>query len=83
MTSALASRARVLRGCLTVLALALVPLAPPAIADATPSAEHPGAFVAAMNVTYFACLVLMIVALLASFMRGGTKIEAASSAGTL
>src|SRR5438128_1531769 len=51
--------------------------------DATPSAEHPGAFVAAMNVTYFACLVLMIVALLASFLRGGTKIEAASSAGTL
>ena len=50
------------------------------VADATPSAEHPGAFVAAMNVTYFACLVLMIVALLASFMRGGTKIEAASSA---
>jgi len=49
-------------------------------ADAMPSAEHPGAFVAAMNVTYFACLVLMIVALLASFMRGGTKIEAASSA---
>jgi len=33
-----------------------------------------------MNVTYFACLVLMVVALLASFMRGGTKIEAASSA---
>src|SRR6266545_4851735 len=53
------------------------------LADATPSAEDPGAFVAAMNVTYFACLVLMIVALLASFMRGGTKIEAASSAGTL
>ena len=50
------------------------------VADATPSAEHPGAFVAAMNVTYFTCLVLMIVALLASFMRGGTKIEAASSA---
>jgi MFS family permease len=50
------------------------------VADATPSAEHPGAFVAAMNVTYFACLVLMIVALLASFMRGGTKIEAASIA---
>jgi len=49
-------------------------------ANAMPSAEHPGAFVAAMNVTYFACLVLMIVALLASFMRGGTKIEAASSA---
>ena len=49
-------------------------------ANAMPSAEHPGAFVAAMNVTYFACLVLMIVALLASFMRGGIKIEAASSA---
>jgi endonuclease/exonuclease/phosphatase family metal-dependent hydrolase len=38
VTSALASRARILRGCLTVLALALVPLAPPAIANATPSA---------------------------------------------
>ena len=36
MTSALASRARILLRCLTVLAL--VPLAPPAIANATPSA---------------------------------------------
>ena len=48
-------------------------------ADATPSAAHPRAFVAAMNVTYLACLALMVVALLASFMRGGTKIEAAAS----
>ena len=49
------------------------------VADATPSAEHPRAFVASMNVTYLACLALMVVALLASFMRGGTKIEAAAS----
>ena len=49
--------------------------------DATPSAVHPGAFVASMNLTYVACLVLMVVALPASFMRGGTKIEAASSSG--
>jgi len=49
--------------------------------DATPSAVHPGAFVASMKLTYVACLVLMVVALPASFMRGGTKIEAASSSG--
>ena len=48
------------------------------IADATPSAAHPQAFVAAMRVTYLACLVLLAVALLASQMRGGTKIVAAS-----
>jgi MFS family permease len=48
------------------------------LADATPSAAEPQAFVAAMNVTYLACLVLMGVALVASFMRGGTRIEAAS-----
>ena len=49
------------------------------LADATPSAAEPKAFVAAMNVIYFACLLLMLVALGASFMRGGTKIEAATS----
>src|SRR5258705_270512 len=49
------------------------------VADATPSAAEPRAFVAAMNVIYFACLTLMLVALGASFMRGGTRIEAASS----
>ena len=48
------------------------------IADATPSAAHPPAFVAAMRVTYLACLVLLAVALLASQMRGGIKIVAAS-----
>jgi hypothetical protein len=49
------------------------------IADATPSAAHPRAFVASMNVAYGACLALMAVALFASFLRGGTKIEAAIS----
>jgi EmrB/QacA subfamily drug resistance transporter len=49
------------------------------LADAAPSAADPRAFVASMNVTYLACLVLMAVALGASFMRGGTKIEAATS----
>jgi EmrB/QacA subfamily drug resistance transporter len=50
------------------------------IADATPSPAEPRAFVAAMNVSYFACLALMAFALFASFLRGGTKIEAATSA---
>ena len=31
-----------------------------------------------MNVAYLACVVLLVVALLSSFMRGGTRIEAAS-----
>jgi MFS family permease len=48
------------------------------LADATPSPGRPQAFVAAMHVTDFACLVLMAVALVPSFMRGGTKIEAAA-----
>jgi len=46
--------------------------------DATPGAADPSAFVASMKVVYFACLALMVVALVASLMRGGTKIEAAS-----
>jgi MFS family permease len=46
--------------------------------DATPSAGDPAAFVASMNVTYAACLALMLVALAASLLRGGTKIEAAT-----
>ena len=50
------------------------------IADATPSATQPQAFVASMNVAYFACLALMAFAFFASFLRGGTKIEAAASA---
>ena len=49
------------------------------VADATPSAADPRAFVSAMNVIYLACLLLMLMALGASFMRGGTRIEAASS----
>jgi MFS family permease len=48
------------------------------VPDATPSAAQPLAFVSAMNVIYLACFLLMLVALGASFMRGGTKIEAAS-----
>ncbi len=48
------------------------------IAGATPSAAHPRAFVASMNVAYLACLALLVVALLSSFLRGGTRIEAAS-----
>jgi len=32
-----------------------------------------------MNVAYFACLALMACAFFASFLRGGTKIEAATS----
>ena len=50
------------------------------IADATPSAGQPQAFVASMNVAYFACLALMAFTFFASFLRGGTKIEAAASA---
>ena len=50
------------------------------VADATPSAAEPRAFVASMNVAYFACLALMAFAIFASFLRGGTKIEAADSA---
>jgi MFS family permease len=48
------------------------------IPDATPSADFPGPFVAAMRTTYAACLGLMAVALVASLMRGGRRIEAAS-----
>ena len=48
---------------------------------ASPSAANPDAFVASMNVTYVACLAFMVLALLASFLRGGTRIEAAPSPG--
>ncbi len=50
------------------------------LADATPSAAHPQAFVASMNVAYLACLALLVIALFSSFLRGGTKIEAAVAA---
>jgi EmrB/QacA subfamily drug resistance transporter len=48
------------------------------VPDATPSAEAPGPFVAAMSATYAVCFVLMAVALAASLMRGGRRVEAAS-----
>jgi EmrB/QacA subfamily drug resistance transporter len=48
------------------------------IADATPSADAPGPFVAAMSATYAGCLVIMLVALVASLMRGGRRIAAAA-----
>jgi len=48
------------------------------IPDATPSADAPGPFVAAMSATYAVCFVLMAVALVASLMRGGRRVEAAA-----
>ena len=48
------------------------------IPDATPSADAPGPFVAAMSTTYAVCFVLMTAALVASLMRGGRRIEAAA-----
>jgi MFS family permease len=47
--------------------------------DAPPSAAVPQAFVASINVTYLACLAPMMLALVASFMRGGSRIEAAEA----
>jgi EmrB/QacA subfamily drug resistance transporter len=48
------------------------------VPDATPSAEAPEAFVAAMSATYAVCLVLAAVALATSLLRGGRRIEAAA-----
>lgn len=47
------------------------------VPDATPSAEDPLAFVSAMRAINLLCLALTLVALAASVMRGGTKIEPA------
>jgi EmrB/QacA subfamily drug resistance transporter len=49
------------------------------IADATPSPAAAGPFVAAMNATYLVCFVLVALALVASLMRGGRRVEAAAS----
>jgi EmrB/QacA subfamily drug resistance transporter len=49
------------------------------IPDATPTADSPGPFVAAMSATYAICLGLMTTALLASLLRGGRRIEAAAT----
>jgi MFS family permease len=46
--------------------------------DVQPSADNAPAFVAAMNDIYLVCAGLMLVALVASLMRGGARIEAAS-----
>jgi EmrB/QacA subfamily drug resistance transporter len=51
------------------------------IPDATPSPENATVFVFSMNATYLVCVAMMVVALVASFMRGGTRIEAAASPG--
>jgi len=48
------------------------------VPDATPSADTPGAFVAAMSATYAVCFLLMAVALVASLLRGGRRVEAAA-----
>ena len=47
------------------------------IPDATPSADLPGPFVAAMNTTYAVCFVLVALAVVASLMRGSRRVEAA------
>jgi EmrB/QacA subfamily drug resistance transporter len=49
------------------------------IPDATPSPTAPGPFVAAMRATYALCLILMAMALGASLLRGGRRVEAAAS----
>jgi hypothetical protein len=43
-----------------------------------PSAENPGAFVSSMNVSYRVAVVLSVVALSTSFMRGTGKIQVAA-----
>jgi EmrB/QacA subfamily drug resistance transporter len=45
--------------------------------DVTPSAALPAPFVAAMSATYLVCFVVMLLALVASLLRGGRRIEAA------
>jgi MFS family permease len=46
--------------------------------DAAPSAEVPDAFVAAINAVFLVCLTVMLVALAASLLRGGARIEPGS-----
>src|SRR5262245_5471853 len=47
--------------------------------DATPSAEAAGPFVAAMSATYAVCFAFMVVALVASLLRGGRRISPGAS----
>jgi EmrB/QacA subfamily drug resistance transporter len=49
------------------------------VPDATPSAGVPGPFVAAMRTTYAVCLLLMVVALVTSLLRGGQRIKSATT----
>lgn len=49
------------------------------IPDARPSAENAVAFVSSMNATFLVCLIVMVVALAASLMRGASRIEVAAS----
>ena len=48
------------------------------VPGATPSAEAPGPFVAAMSATYAVCSILMLIALAASLLRGGRRVQAAA-----
>ena len=50
-----------------------------AIPDARPGPDDPLAFVFSMNAIYLGCMVLMLVALAASLMRGSAKIGAPSA----
>ena len=45
---------------------------------ASPGAGNPHAFVSSMNAVYFACMALMVLALLASLMRGRDRVAAAA-----
>jgi len=47
--------------------------------DARPGAADPSAFVASMSAVYVVCMALMVVALLASLMRGRDKVMAAGA----
>ena len=46
--------------------------------DATPTAAEPAALVSAMNAVFLVCVALLLVALLASLMRGRARVEAAA-----
>ena len=46
--------------------------------DATPTAAAPGPFVAAIGATYVVCFGLVAIALAASLLRGGRRVEAAA-----
>ena len=49
--------------------------------DAQPGAGDPPAFVSSMNAVYFVCMALMVLALLASLMRGRDKVTASEVKG--